>query len=292
MGPAPGRAVVAGGHLAAASGLPTDYHCTPSVCRPGPFPPSTRRRPRTVLTLETSIWQARIGIVFVALGLRLRRLHQDSGAPSGRHRPRAKSGPSGRCDIRSGRGGIPGTASPLHESRHAAVLRTEVLTLHEFLMPGPGQISWCAAPGDVRSGVRSDRDTISGADRRKGCRTTPTGITSPPTHFGDLQDSCAWRGSPQATHRVPKVFVEAGESKPVTITVDPAASNHPFSLWDHCSRAFVIKPGRYTVYVGNSAGQHPGRGGPHRWMRPLDSEFGTVRPADHILHAPRDRRGR
>ena len=30
----------------------------------------------------------------------------------------------------------------------------------------------------------------------------------------------------------PKVFVEPGESKLVTITIDPAATNHPFSVWD------------------------------------------------------------
>jgi beta-glucosidase len=50
-----------------------------------------------------------------------------------------------------------------------------------------------------------------------------------------------------------KVFVEPGESKPVTITIDPAATNHPFGVWDYCTQGFVIKPGAYTVYVGNSA---------------------------------------
>jgi beta-glucosidase len=50
-----------------------------------------------------------------------------------------------------------------------------------------------------------------------------------------------------------KVFVEPGESKQVTITIDPAATNHPFSVWDYCTRGFTIKPGQYTVYVGNSA---------------------------------------
>jgi beta-glucosidase len=50
-----------------------------------------------------------------------------------------------------------------------------------------------------------------------------------------------------------KVFVEPGESKPVTITLDPAATNHPFGVWDYCTRSFVTKPGEYTVYVGNSA---------------------------------------
>jgi beta-glucosidase len=50
-----------------------------------------------------------------------------------------------------------------------------------------------------------------------------------------------------------KVFVEPGESKPVTITIDPAATNHPFGVWDYCTQGFVTRPGEYTVYVGNSA---------------------------------------
>ena len=54
-----------------------------------------------------------------------------------------------------------------------------------------------------------------------------------------------------------KVYVEPGESKPVTITIDPAATNHPFSVWDYCTRSFVIKPGEYTLYVGNSADKTP-----------------------------------
>jgi len=54
-----------------------------------------------------------------------------------------------------------------------------------------------------------------------------------------------------------KVFVEAAASQPVTITIDPQATNHPFSAWDYCSRQFVTKPGTYTVYVGNSADNTP-----------------------------------
>jgi beta-glucosidase len=54
-----------------------------------------------------------------------------------------------------------------------------------------------------------------------------------------------------------KVFVEPGESKPVTITIDPAATNHPFGVWDYCTRGFVTKPGDYTVHVGNSADNTP-----------------------------------
>ena len=54
-----------------------------------------------------------------------------------------------------------------------------------------------------------------------------------------------------------KVFVEPGQSKPVAITIDPAATNHPFSVWDYGTRGFVTKPGNYTVYVGNAADNTP-----------------------------------
>jgi len=46
-------------------------------------------------------------------------------------------------------------------------------------------------------------------------------------------------------------------SQPVTITIDPAATNHPFSVWDYGAGTFVIKPGQYTIYVGNSADNTP-----------------------------------
>jgi beta-glucosidase len=54
-----------------------------------------------------------------------------------------------------------------------------------------------------------------------------------------------------------KVFVEPGESKPVTITIDPAATNHPFSVWDYCTGQFMVKPGEYTVSVGTAADDTP-----------------------------------
>ncbi|GIJ24475.1 beta-glucosidase family protein [Micromonospora lutea] len=54
-----------------------------------------------------------------------------------------------------------------------------------------------------------------------------------------------------------KVFVAPGESKPVQITIDPAATNHPFSVWDYGTQRFAIKAGAYAVYVGNSADNTP-----------------------------------
>jgi beta-glucosidase len=54
-----------------------------------------------------------------------------------------------------------------------------------------------------------------------------------------------------------KVFVEPGESNLLRITVDPAAANHPFGVWDYCTRAFVTRPGEYTFYVGTAADDTP-----------------------------------
>jgi beta-glucosidase len=54
-----------------------------------------------------------------------------------------------------------------------------------------------------------------------------------------------------------KVFLEAGASQPVTITIDPAATNHPFAVWDYCTRGFQPVAGDYTIYVGTSADDTP-----------------------------------
>jgi beta-glucosidase len=54
-----------------------------------------------------------------------------------------------------------------------------------------------------------------------------------------------------------KVFVPPGQSERVTITMDPAASNHPFGVWDYCTQRFVTKPGDYILYVGTSADDTP-----------------------------------
>ena len=63
-----------------------------------------------------------------------------------------------------------------------------------------------------------------------------------------------------------KVFVEPGESKPVTITIDPAATNHPFGVWDYCTQGFVIKPGRVHRLRGQLGRQHSAHGDAYRWM--------------------------
>lgn len=54
-----------------------------------------------------------------------------------------------------------------------------------------------------------------------------------------------------------KVFLKPGESQRVSLVIDPASTNHPLSVWDNCTHSFIIKPGKYTVYVGNSSDHTP-----------------------------------
>ena len=54
-----------------------------------------------------------------------------------------------------------------------------------------------------------------------------------------------------------KVFLEPGASQRVTITVDPAATNHPLSVWDSCTNAFVVPRGEFTVHVGTASDNTP-----------------------------------
>lgn len=43
----------------------------------------------------------------------------------------------------------------------------------------------------------------------------------------------------------------------MVITIDPAATNHPFSVWDQGTGQFEVKPGEYTVHVGTSSENTP-----------------------------------
>ena len=57
-----------------------------------------------------------------------------------------------------------------------------------------------------------------------------------------------------------KVYLEPNESREVTITIDPMATNHPMGVWDYYEHDFVAKPGEYTVYVGTSSEDTPYKG--------------------------------
>ncbi|PWU48541.1 glycosyl hydrolase [Micromonospora globispora] len=67
-------------------------------------------------------------------------------------------------------------------------------------------------------------------------------------------------GLPSATGEPPKrlvafekVWLNPGQKKLVELTIDPAASNHPLSIWDSGRRQWTVTDGEYQVYVGDSS---------------------------------------
>lgn len=50
-----------------------------------------------------------------------------------------------------------------------------------------------------------------------------------------------------------KVELAAGASQDVTITIDPAANNHPLSAWSKAFNMWITPAGTYTVQVGTSS---------------------------------------
>lgn len=67
-------------------------------------------------------------------------------------------------------------------------------------------------------------------------------------------------GLPEAADQPPKrlvgfekVMLEPGQKQHVSITIDPAASNHPLSVWDAEADEWTTPEGEFTVYVGNAS---------------------------------------
>ena len=64
-----------------------------------------------------------------------------------------------------------------------------------------------------------------------------------------------------------KVFVEPGASKPVAITIDPAATHHPFAVWDYCTRSFHERARRLHRLRGHLRRRHAAHRDRHLCMR-------------------------
>lgn len=60
---------------------------------------------------------------------------------------------------------------------------------------------------------------------------------------------------PQRLVGFTKVFLAPGESGTATVTIDPAATNHPLSVWSLEQREFVVPRGDFALFVGTSSEQ-------------------------------------
>ncbi|HEX5202274.1 MAG TPA: glycoside hydrolase family 3 C-terminal domain-containing protein [Actinoplanes sp.] len=96
---------------------------------------------------------------------------------------------------------------------------------------------------------------------------SPITVRATVTNTGDAagaEVAQVYLGLPNAAHQPPKrlvgfrkVTVAPGDSRPIEIVVDPAATNHPLSVWSRGDHAFVTIPGEYAIYVGTSSDDTP-----------------------------------
>jgi len=78
---------------------------------------------------------------------------------------------------------------------------------------------------------------VAGAEVAQVYLGMPAGLGEPPKRLTGWQ----------------KVLLQPGATQPVTIEVDEDDSSHPLSYWDIGSSAWLVAPGDYTVYLGNSS---------------------------------------
>ncbi len=83
----------------------------------------------------------------------------------------------------------------------------------------------------------SDTGTVAGAEVAQVYLALPASTGEPPRRL------VGWQ----------KVPLQPGAAQQVTIEVDANDSSHPLSYWDVNSNSWLIAPGTYTVYLGNSA---------------------------------------
>ncbi|MGA3135454.1 MAG: glycoside hydrolase family 3 C-terminal domain-containing protein [Terracidiphilus sp.] len=79
--------------------------------------------------------------------------------------------------------------------------------------------------------------SLAGAEVAQVYLGLPSGIGEPPMRL------VGWK----------KVSLQPGAQQTVTVTVDAAGSSHPLSYWNMSTNGWVVAPGDYTVFVGNSS---------------------------------------
>lgn len=104
-------------------------------------------------------------------------------------------------------------------------------------------------PGVAASGaVYNVTATVKNTGAKAGSEVVQVYVTLPAG-----ADSIGAKQPPKRLVGFTKLTLDAGASQNVSITIDPAASNHPLSAWSTTFNQWITAKGTYTVSVGNSS---------------------------------------
>lgn len=92
------------------------------------------------------------------------------------------------------------------------------------------------------------RATVTNTSSVTGAETVQVYLSLPPS-----ANSVGANQPPKRLVGFQKLSLTPGASQQVTISINPAASNHPLSVWNKSSNTWITPAGQYTVYVGKSS---------------------------------------
>lgn len=87
------------------------------------------------------------------------------------------------------------------------------------------------------------RVTVANTGKRRGAEV-PQVYVSLPESAGE---------PPKRLVAFEKVWLEPGQRRTVTMTIDPSASNHPLSVWDEAAQSWRVPEGGHAITVGTSS---------------------------------------
>ncbi len=108
---------------------------------------------------------------------------------------------------------------------------------------GKPRLSFDAASSTWRAAAR-----VTNTGKRKGAEVVQVYLSLPPE-----ANAIGTRQPPRRLVGFQRIELAPGASGEVAITIDPAASNHPLSVWSERDRNWVIPAGNFTVWMGRSS---------------------------------------
>ena len=98
------------------------------------------------------------------------------------------------------------------------------------------------------SGVWQASARVTNTGKRGGAEVVQVYLTLPPA-----ADAVGAKQPPRRLVGYQRVELAAGETRVVSVPVNPDASNHPMGVWNEAKHQWVIPEGRYTVWLGRSS---------------------------------------
>lgn len=116
------------------------------------------------------------------------------------------------------------------------------LSYTSFSVSAP-RLTFDAASNSWRATVR-----VTNTGKRAGAQVVQVYLSLPPS-----ANAIGAKQPPKRLVGFQRIELAPGDSGNVTVTIDPAASNHPLSVWNARERKWTVPAGRFKVLIDTSS---------------------------------------